>query len=120
MVIINAPWLFSAIWTVVSGFLDEKTAAKISVLGSSYQSELLDLVDAENLPISLGGTSDCPSGIKLAKILGCDVGPWNDGTVEGYPQPSWEGFKDRDLGSEETSMSSSTSFPLGSEVSKGQ
>jgi hypothetical protein len=65
MIIINAPWLFSAIWTVISGFLDEKTAAKISVLGSSYQSELLELVDPENLPITLGGTSDCPSGLSV-------------------------------------------------------
>ena len=62
MIIINAPWLFSAIWTIISGFLDEKTAAKISVLGSGYQSEILALVDEENLPISLGGTCDCPGG----------------------------------------------------------
>ena len=102
MVIINAPWLFSAIWTVVSGFVDEKTAAKISVLGTGYQQELLELVDKENLPSVVGGTCDCPGGLIFELIqIGCqnsDIGPWNDGTVEGYPQDFWESFKSRDLG----------------------
>lgn len=31
--IVNAPMLFSALWSVVKGFLDEKTVKKISVHG---------------------------------------------------------------------------------------
>lgn len=71
--------------------LDERTNAKITLLGSSYKDELLKLVDAENLPSFLGGTCECPGGCDNA-----DIGPWNDGTTPGYPQPFWEDFEKRD------------------------
>ncbi len=91
--IINAPWLFSAIWAVIVNFLDEKTAAKISVLGSSYQTELFKLVDPENVPSFLGGKCKCVGGCEHS-----DAGPWNDGSISGFPQPLWESFKKRDYG----------------------
>jgi CRAL/TRIO domain/CRAL/TRIO, N-terminal domain len=87
MFIINAPTLFTAIWTVIKTMLDENTVAKISVLGSSYKKELLEVIDAENLPAMFGGSCQKPLG---------DVGPWNDGTVADFPQAFWEDIKKRD------------------------
>ena len=43
--IVIAPMLFSGVWAVIKGFLDEKTRKKISIKGGSYQRDLLDLVE---------------------------------------------------------------------------
>ena len=32
----NAPMLFSGIWAVVKGFMDEKTRGKIKIIGSNF------------------------------------------------------------------------------------
>ena len=64
--------LFSGVWAVIKGFLDEKTRAKITITGGSYQSDLLALVDKENLPDFLGGTCTLFGQHKDG------VGPWND------------------------------------------
>lgn len=36
MYVVNAPFVFSACWSMVKGFMDEKTVAKIKILGGSY------------------------------------------------------------------------------------
>lgn len=77
--IINAPMLFSTVWSFVKPWLDEVTVAKIAILGSSYKSALLEQVPAENLPAEFGGSCQCPGGCSLS-----DQGPWND--------PKWEGL----------------------------
>ncbi|KAI9089463.1 CRAL-TRIO domain-containing protein [Phlyctochytrium arcticum] len=87
MYIINAPMLFTGVWSIVKGFLDEVTVSKINILGSSYKSKLLETIDEANLPKMFGGSCNCPGGCDHA-----DVGPWNDGTVEGYPQEVMEKF----------------------------
>ena len=56
---------------MVKGFLDPVTVAKIHVLGSGYQSELLGQVPKENLPKALGGTCECDGSCMLS-----DAGPW--------------------------------------------
>jgi hypothetical protein len=89
-VVINAPYLFSTIWSLVKRLLPQETIDKVSILGSNYKGELLDLIDAENLPTFYGGTCECPGGCENA-----DVGPWNDGTVQGYPNEPWESIKKR-------------------------
>ncbi|KAH6682893.1 CRAL-TRIO domain-containing protein [Halenospora varia] len=71
--LINAPWGFSTVFSVVKGWLDPVTVEKIHVLGSGYQKELLDQVPAENLPKIFGGSCDCPGGCALS-----DEGPWTD------------------------------------------
>lgn len=71
--IINAPWGFSTVFSVVKGFLDPVTVQKIRVLGSGYQSELLAQIPKENLPKIFGGACECPGGCALS-----DVGPWQD------------------------------------------
>jgi hypothetical protein len=87
MFIINAPTLFTAIWAIIKTMLDENTVAKISLLGSSYKKELLEVIDEANLPVAYGGTCTLPLS---------DVGPWNDGRLSGYPIEFWENIKKRD------------------------
>lgn len=91
MIMINAPYIFTSIWAVCRNFLDAKTLSKIIILGSNYRDTLHELVDDSNLPAFLGGTCDCKEGCRQS-----DCGPWNDGTVEGYPIEFWEAFKTRD------------------------
>lgn len=64
--IINAPWGFSSVFSVVKRFLDPVTVAKIHVLGSSYQKELYSQVSKENLPKVFGGECACPGGCELS------------------------------------------------------
>ncbi|KAF2743669.1 putative phosphatidylinositol transporter [Sporormia fimetaria CBS 119925] len=71
--VINAPWGFSAVFSVVKRFLDPVTVNKIHILGSGYQKELLAQVPAENLPKEFGGTCQCEGGCELS-----DAGPWRD------------------------------------------
>ncbi|XP_059647656.1 phosphatidylinositol/phosphatidylcholine transfer protein SFH3 [Cornus florida] len=75
MFIINAGSGFRLLWNTVKSFLDPKTTAKIHVLGNKYQSKLLEIIDASELPEFLGGKCTC------ADKGGCmrsDKGPWND------------------------------------------
>jgi len=53
--IVNAPFFFSGVWAIVKGFIDEKTRKKISIYSGSSVKDLLELVDADNLPDFLGG-----------------------------------------------------------------
>ena len=75
MFIINAGSGFRMLWNTVKSFLDPKTTAKIHVLSNKYQSKLLEIIDASQLPEFLGGTCTC------ADQGGCmrsDKGPWKD------------------------------------------
>lgn len=81
--LINAPWGFSSVFSVVKGFLDPVTVEKIHVLGSGYKSELLAQVPAENLPKAFGGSCDCPGGCSLS-----DKGPWTE--PEWAKPPKWQ------------------------------
>lgn len=81
--IINAPWGFSSVFSVVKGFLDPVTVSKIHVLGGSYQKELLAQVPAENLPKAFGGTCSCPGGCEYS-----DAGPWQD--PQYVKEPKWK------------------------------
>lgn len=78
MYIINAGSGFRLLWNTVKSFLDPKTTAKIHVLGNKYQSKLLEIIDASELPEFLGGSCTC------ADKGGCmlsDKGPWNDSDI---------------------------------------
>lgn len=88
MYIINAPMLFTAVWTVCKQLMNAETVRKIQILGSNYKSTLLQTIDADNLPDFLGGTCKCPGGCENA-----DIGPWNDGTVPDYPIAKYEKVK---------------------------
>ncbi|KAI6030561.1 CRAL-TRIO domain-containing protein [Pisolithus orientalis] len=75
LAIVNAPSSFTFIWSIIKPWLSKETAEKVDVLGSDYQSVLLELVDVENLPTTLGGKCTCEHA------GGCDLsgaGPWMD------------------------------------------
>ncbi|CAJ0762588.1 14270_t:CDS:2 [Entrophospora sp. SA101] len=71
--IINAPMLFSSVWSLVKPLLDEVTTAKIIILNSKYQQTLLENIPAENLPVAFGGKCNCKNGCKFT-----DDGPWQE------------------------------------------
>jgi hypothetical protein len=71
--LINAPWGFSSVFSIIKGFLDPVTVDKIHVLGGGYQTELLAQVPAENLPKLFGGSCECEGGCAFS-----DAGPWTD------------------------------------------
>lgn len=45
--IVNAPMMFTTIWTVIKVWLDEKTRAKVQLLGSSFKDKMLEYVDED-------------------------------------------------------------------------
>eukprot|EP00042_Codosiga_hollandica_P012941 m.29452 g.29452 ORF g.29452 m.29452 type:complete len:256 (-) comp40552_c0_seq2:137-904(-) len=60
--IINAPWIFKPLWAIIKPWLDPVTRAKFHVLGSDFQSALLEHIDPAQLPPAYGGTCNCPGG----------------------------------------------------------
>ncbi|KAL2513003.1 Phosphatidylinositol/phosphatidylcholine transfer protein SFH6 [Abeliophyllum distichum] len=75
MFIINAGPVFQLIWTIVKPLLDPDTTSKIWVLGSNYQSKLLEAIDESELPGFLGGSCTCSNE---GGCLKSDKGPWKD------------------------------------------
>ena len=73
--IVNAPMLFSGIWAVVKGFLDEKTRGKIKIIGSNFMPTVQQYLDHENIPTFLGGGKEVD--------LNIETGPWMDYEVHG-------------------------------------
>ena len=71
--------LFSFLWNIVKGFLDERTRAKVRIIGSNYQPVLLEAIDAENLPSFFGGTCTCSHHEGGCILSG--AGAWNDYTT---------------------------------------
>ena len=57
-IVVNAPRLFSGVWSVCKGYVDEKTRKKISIISSSKSlEELLKHIDMDQIPEFLGGTN---------------------------------------------------------------
>ncbi|KAI9461045.1 CRAL-TRIO domain-containing protein [Russula earlei] len=71
--IINAPWMFSTVWSIIKPWLDEVTVSKIDIVGYSYKDKLLAQIPAENVPKEFGGLCECHGGCSLS-----DAGPWKD------------------------------------------
>lgn len=84
LAIVNAPSTFTAIWAIMKPWLSKETAEKVDILGSNYKDVLLNLVDADCLPSTLGGTCECKDqgGCHLS-----GAGPWMDGRV-GWGKPN--------------------------------
>ncbi|XP_058091982.1 phosphatidylinositol/phosphatidylcholine transfer protein SFH8-like [Magnolia sinica] len=78
MFIINAGPGFRLLWSTVKSFIDPKTTSKIHVLGNKYQSKLLEIIDASELPEFLGGTCTCAD---QGGCLRSDKGPWKDPNI---------------------------------------
>ena len=77
--VVNAPMVFSALYAIIKGFLDERTRSKVRIMGSNYRPVLLQHIDAENLPEFLGGTCTC-SHVE-GGCMRSNAGPWNDYVV---------------------------------------
>ncbi|XP_061978400.1 phosphatidylinositol/phosphatidylcholine transfer protein SFH8-like isoform X2 [Populus nigra] len=75
MFIINAGPGFRLLWNTIKTFLDPKTTSKIHVLGNKYQTKLLEIIDASELPEFLGGTCTCAC---QGGCLQSDKGPWKN------------------------------------------
>lgn len=58
--VINAPSLFSGIWSIIKGFLDPVVASKVVICSgqSSYLPKMLEEMDAGVIPKQYGGTAD--------------------------------------------------------------
>ncbi|CAM9291492.1 unnamed protein product, partial [Ectocarpus fasciculatus] len=52
--VINAPFLFNAVWRAVQPMVHENTRKKIFILGSSRK-ELFDCIDPSQVPVAYGG-----------------------------------------------------------------
>lgn len=78
MFIINAGPGFRLLWNSVKSFLDPKTTSKIHVMGTKFQSKLLEIIDASELPEFLGGTCTCPD---VGGCLKTEKGPWKDPNI---------------------------------------
>jgi hypothetical protein len=106
--IINAPWGFSTVFSVIKGFLDPVTVAKIHILGSGYEKELLAQVPKENLPKQFGGSCDCSGGCAFS-----DQGPWQES--EYAKPPKWatpqEGEAKNNIEADKPTLSESSGVP---------
>lgn len=72
--------LFTGIFAMVKGWLDEKTVKKIQVHGSGYRAKLLEYIDDEQLPDFLGGKNP-------AKLVE-NAGPWDNYELIDGAKPS--------------------------------
>jgi len=78
IIFVNTSSFFTAIWSVVSRFLDERTRGKVIFLGSKFKTQLQEHVEASQLPVHLGGsasmTPPIPRSGRIPKALYGGVG----------------------------------------------
>lgn len=55
---INAPWFFTAIWSMIRPWIDPVTANKIQILGSDYMTVLREEIADDQIPPLYGGTGE--------------------------------------------------------------
>jgi len=73
-VIINAPRFFTATWSLVKGWLDARTVAKIEIISSKNAGEkrLKELIDEDQIPKNYGGTAESTADLLMkAAPEGC-------------------------------------------------
>mmetsp|Transcript_2040 Transcript_2040/g.3050 ORF Transcript_2040/g.3050 Transcript_2040/m.3050 type:complete len:151 (+) Transcript_2040:396-848(+) len=70
MVVCHAPVVVAGIWSIIKGWIDEKTRSKVSIHNSNYQKVLFEDCDPDQIPISLGGS--------LESHISEEFGPWSD------------------------------------------
>ena len=80
MYIVNAPYVFQGIWSVIKPWIDPNTRKKIFILGKNFHDTLAEDLDVDQLPVFLGGKCQCNPSIGEEELHGClysDKGPWN-------------------------------------------
>merc|ERR1719265_1862724 len=83
LLIINAPKVFRIAWSFVKPMLDEKTITKISIYSTDKEAwvpALLELVDADQLPVLFGGKCKCDGKDPISCMM-CVKGPWTQQEV---------------------------------------
>jgi len=71
MVIVNAPGFFSMTWKLIRGWIDQRTASKVEVVGTGKEKlfkKLSNFIDPDELPSDYGG-----NGTSIADILKKDM-----------------------------------------------
>jgi hypothetical protein len=76
--IINAPYMFSTIWSWVKGWLPVATVEKIDIAGSDFHPLIYKYVRKEDWPCTLGGDCTCADSNGCSKS---DAGPWDQRLV---------------------------------------
>lgn len=56
ILIVNAPWTFSMLWTVLKMFMDKNTVNKVEISSGNPIEVLSKYIDVNNIPVFLGGT----------------------------------------------------------------
>jgi hypothetical protein len=80
MYIINAPFIFQGIWSVIKPLIDPNTRRKIHIVGKNYRDYFKPHLDVDALPVFLGGKCKCDPSMSASDLHGCllsDIGPWN-------------------------------------------
>jgi len=84
--ILNAPWVFKGIWSIVKIWLDKKTTDKFVIESGNGKDKLAECMDIRVLPKSLGGECDGP--------LTDFTGPWKDDLTDSWNRKSFH-LRDR-------------------------
>ena len=77
--------VFSGIFALIKGWLDEKTKQKISVLGSNCYSKIAEYIDDDQIPWFFGG-KNMTNGIE-------QTGPWVEYELVESPNQEQVGIK---------------------------
>ena len=78
MFIVNAPKIFTMMWSVIKLWLDKRTLMKIKVYGSDFKEKILQYIDPDDLPDTLGGNLVMSDEVRMS-----NSGPWNQATASG-------------------------------------
>eukprot|EP00919_Chromeraceae_sp_WS-2016_P038258 GHVR01091345.1.p1 GENE.GHVR01091345.1~~GHVR01091345.1.p1 ORF type:complete len:284 (+),score=47.40 GHVR01091345.1:30-881(+) len=69
IIVINAPFWFKTVFTLIGPFIDPRTKEKIIVVGSDYKKVLAEYLEPTEVPLQYGGTNDSPIGTGKEELL---------------------------------------------------
>jgi len=72
MIIVNAPRVFNVTWSLIKGWLDERTTNKVELYSSTSaaQKRLKELIDLDQLPSDYGGTAESTDETMVNSLTG--------------------------------------------------
>ena len=75
VLIVNAPFAAVMVWRAVSVFLPEQTRKKVGIFGKgAFEKQLLEEIDASELPEQLGGTRTAKNAVPKAERVPPEMG----------------------------------------------
>ncbi|KAI0234851.1 SEC14-like protein 2 [Lamellibrachia satsuma] len=69
--VVNAPKIFPIAYNLTKPFLSADTKEKVHVLGKNWKHRLLEVIDADQLPVHWGGTATDPDGDPYCRSQVC-------------------------------------------------